>query len=335
MMYGGGSDERQNTLNQLLLEMDGFSENENVLVFGSTNVNKDGLDSALLRPGRFDREIYIDVPGLEERCEIFEMYLNKYQCYGETMDNIKSYASMAAGLTGADIETICNEAGIFAVRKEEVMISPQNVFDAIDRVIIGIQHDSVLTEREKSVVAYHESGHAICSHFYELCDKLLKISLVQKGAQYGYTRYLPTEKNIETFEKLRHLMRQMIGGRVAEFVKFGEFSTASENDLRRITALAYSAVSQFGFGSGLASYEIPGSERMTVSKPYGENMANELDKQVRTMVSEAFEDCEALLRDKMELLEVVAVELMDKEEISDERFLELVRQNEKEEESEV
>src|SRR5690606_36520928 len=239
------NDERENTLNQLLVEMDGFSGDSGIIVLAST-IRPDVLDTALLRPGRFDRQISIDIPDVKGREKIFEVHLKPIKRSKDL--NITKHAIQTPGFAGADIANICNEAALIAARKgkEEVEMSDFN--DAIDRVIGGLEKkNKIISPEEKKVIAFHEAGHAICGWFLEHAHPLTKVSIVPRGvAALGYAQYLPKEQYLYTLEQMQDQMVALFGGRAAEEITFGKVSTGAQNDLERITKMSYSMISIYG-----------------------------------------------------------------------------------------
>ncbi|KAL9650683.1 hypothetical protein ABK040_001739 [Willaertia magna] len=326
-MYGGGNDERENTLNQLLVEMDGFNENHNVIVLASTNVDIDGLDRALLRPGRFDRQITIDKPDQAEREAIFKVHLQKIKKAPNFEENIPRLAELTPGFAGADIANVVNEGAIFAAREGKKEVDMEDMERAIDRVIGGIEKRTApITAQEKKVIAYHEAGHALVSWFCKYSDPLLKISIIPRGKALGYAQYVPKEHYIRTYDHLIDFITQALGGRVAEKIIFGHLSTGAQDDLQKVTRIAYACVSAFGMSEeiGPVSYPLPGDQSMAFQKPYSEVTAEKIDNEVKVIIETAFKRTEELLRSKMDLLEKVAHFLLQKETINIEQFREVV-----------
>lgn len=325
-MYGGGNDERENTLNQLLVEMDGFQENTNIIVLASTNVDKDGLDPALLRPGRFDRQITVDKPDQKERIEIFKVHLKPLTIAQEVTDHLERLAELTPGMSGADIANVCNEGAIFAARKGREEVTIEDIEAAIERVIGGIEKKNApITPEEKKVIAYHEAGHAIAAWFCKFCDPLLKISIIPRGKALGYAQYVPQETYIKTYEQLQDMLVQALGGRVAEEYVFGHLSTGAKDDLQKITQIAYAAVSTYGMSDsvGPVSFPPPGDPSVSVQKPYGEETAWHIDTEVRGMIASAYERAREILKEKEELLHKVAQFLIKEEVMNIDQFREL------------
>jgi len=327
----GGHDERENTLNQLLTEMDGFSQNTNIVVMASTNIKLDELDPALLRAGRFDRQITVDKPDKRERVEIFNVHLKGIVLADEVKENVDLLADRTPGFTGADIANVCNEGAIFAARANKDKVDLEDMEKAIDRVVGGIERkNSPITKREKTIIAYHEAGHAITAWFCEHCDPLLKLSIIPRGKALGYAQYLPKETHIRTFEHLKDMMTQAMGGRVAEKMKFGHLSTGAQDDLQKITMIAYRAISTFGMNEdiGPVSFPIPGEGDAALRKPYSDKVAEIMDEEVRKLIQLAWSRCEDILSKHTTLLEMVAQRLIEKEVLSKVEFEGLIKEYE-------
>jgi len=309
----GGNDERENTLNQLLVEMDGFGTDSGVIIIAATN-RPDVLDSALLRPGRFDRQISIDKPDLNEREQIFLVHLKPLKL-AEGVDP-KKLSAQTPGFAGAEIANVCNEAALIAARKDKLAVDMQDFQDAIDRVIGGLEKkNKIISPEEKKIVAYHEAGHAIAGWFLEHADPLVKVSIVPRGvAALGYAQYLPKEQFLYTTEQLTDGMCLTMGGRVAEDIVFGRISTGAQNDLERITKLAYAMVTYYGMNGkvGNLSFNDSGNE-YTFGKPYSDQTANMIDIEVRTLVEEIYATTKDLLIKNRVGLEAVAQKLIEKE----------------------
>ncbi|HSI91032.1 MAG TPA: ATP-dependent zinc metalloprotease FtsH [Adhaeribacter sp.] len=310
----GGNDERENTLNSLLVEMDGFSTDSGVIILAATN-RPDTLDSALLRPGRFDRQISIDKPDIVGRTEIFNVHLKPITL--STDVDAKKLAAQTPGFAGAEIANVCNEAALIAARRNKKAVEMQDFNDAIDRVIGGLEKkNKIISPEEKGIVAYHEAGHAIAGWFLEHCDPLVKVSIVPRGiAALGYAQYLPKEQFLYTTEQLIDEMCMALGGRAAEELVFGKISTGALSDLERITKMAYSIVTMYGMNDKIGNVSFYDSKQseMSFNKPYSEATAETIDEEVRLIISDAYERTKALLRDKFPELEAVAQELLKKE----------------------
>lgn len=310
----GSNDERENTLNSLLVEMDGFGTDSGVIVLAATN-RPDVLDSALLRPGRFDRQISIDKPDIVGREAIFKVHLAPIKT-GDDIDP-KKLAAQTPGFAGAEIANVCNEAALIAARRSKTAVDMQDFQDAIDRVIGGLEkRNKIISPEEKKIVAYHEAGHAVAGWFLEHADPLVKVSIVPRGiAALGYAQYLPKEQFLYQTEQLVDEMCMTLGGRAAEEIIFSKISTGALSDLERVTKMAYSMVSVYGMNDKIGNVSFYDSKtadyRMT--KPYSETTAETIDEEVRKLVASAYERTKALLRGKKEELETLAKELLEKE----------------------
>ena len=307
------NDERENTLNQLLVEMDGFSGDSGIIVLAATN-RPDVLDTALLRPGRFDRQISIDIPDVKGREKIFEVHLKPIKKSKDL--NINKLAVQTPGFAGADIANICNEAALIAARKGKEEVDMSDFNDAIDRVIGGLEKkNKIISPEEKKVIAFHEAGHAVCGWFLEHAHPLIKVSIVPRGvAALGYAQYLPKEQYLYTQEQMQDQMVALFGGRAAEEIIFGKVSTGAQNDLERITKMSYSMVSIYGMNEkvGNISY-YDGNQEYSATKPYSEETAKIIDEEVRALIAEQYERTKALLRQHIEPLNALAQELLRKE----------------------
>ncbi|RZK49046.1 MAG: ATP-dependent zinc metalloprotease FtsH [Pedobacter sp.] len=309
----GGNDERENTLNQLLVEMDGFGTDSGIIILAATN-RPDVLDSALMRPGRFDRQISIDKPDLVGREQIFKVHLKPIKTAGEV--DAKKLSAQTPGFAGAEIANVCNEAALIAARRNKPTVDMQDFQDAIDRVIGGLEKkNKIISPEEKKIVAYHEAGHAIAGWFLEHADPLVKVSIVPRGvAALGYAQYLPKEQFLYTTEQLTDGMCMTMGGRVAEDIIFGKISTGAQNDLERITKLSYAMVTIYGMNPnvGNVSFHDPQNE-YNFNKPYSDKTAELIDQEVRTLISNVYDRTKALLLEKREGLEKLAEKLIEKE----------------------
>lgn len=309
----GGNDERENTLNQLLVEMDGFGTDSGVIILAATN-RPDVLDSALLRPGRFDRQISIDKPDLVGREQIFKVHSKNIKVLKDL--DMKKLAAQTPGFAGADIANVCNEAALIAARKGKKEVDMSDFQDAIDRVIGGLEKkNKIISEDEKKIVAYHEAGHAICGWFLEHADPLVKVSIIPRGvAALGYAQYMPKEQFLYTTEQLFDSICMTLGGRVAEDIVFDKISTGAQNDLERITKLSYAMVTIYGMNDkvGNLSYYDPQNE-YGFQKPYSDETARMIDEEVRSLVDKAYVHTKKLLTEKRSELEILAQELLKKE----------------------
>jgi AFG3 family protein len=297
--FTGGNDERENTLNSLLVEMDGFGTNSGVIILAATN-RPDVLDSALLRPGRFDRQISIDKPDIIGREAIFKVHMKPLTLSPDV--DIKRLSEQTPGFAGAEIANVCNEAALIAARKNKTQIDLQDFHDAIDRVIGGLEKkNKLISPEEKNIVAYHEAGHAIAGWFMEHTDPLVKVSIVPRGiAALGYAQYLPKEQFLYTTEQLSDSMCMALGGRVAEEIIFGRISTGALSDLERITKMAYSMVTIYGMNKriGNISFYDPQQSEYGFTKPYSESTAQAIDEEVKKIVDIAYERTKKLLNEK-------------------------------------
>ncbi|MBS1622996.1 MAG: ATP-dependent zinc metalloprotease FtsH [Bacteroidetes bacterium] len=310
-----GNDERESTLNQLLVEMDGFSGEKGVIMIAATN-RPDVLDQALLRPGRFDRQISIDRPDLKGREQIFKVHLKSIKT-SKDVDPLK-LASQTPGFVGADIANICNEAALIAARKEKSEVEFEDFNDAIDRVIGGLEKkNKIIQPDEKKIIAYHEAGHALCGWFLEFAHPLVKVSIVPRGvAALGYAQYLPKEKYLETTEEMKDRMCMTMGGRAAERVVFDRISTGAMSDLDVVTKMAYAAIAYYGMNEkvgNISFYDMVNNSAF--SKPYSDETAKMIDEEARKLIDEQYVRAQALLREKRNLLDILANELLTKEVI--------------------
>ena len=307
------NDERENTLNQLLVEMDGFGGDTGIIILAATN-RPDVLDSALLRPGRFDRQISIDRPDVKGREEIFKVHLGPIKV-SENLD-VHKLAEQTPGFAGADIANVCNEAALIAARKGKTGVEMKDFQDAIDRVIGGLEKkNKIISKEEKEVIAYHEAGHAICGWFLEHAYPLLKVTIVPRGtAALGYAQYTPKEQYLYTIEQLTDQMCMTLGGRAAEQIFFGKISTGASNDLQQITKMAYSMVTTYGMNEkiGNVSFYDPSQEN-TFQKPFSEETGKIIDEEVRKMIDAAYHRTLDLLTLRKGEVEKLAKELLDKE----------------------
>jgi cell division protease FtsH len=307
------NDERENTLNQLLVEMDGFGTDSGIIILAATN-RPDVLDSALLRPGRFDRQISIDKPDLSGRESIFDVHLKPIKT-SPNLD-IKKLASMTPGFAGADIANVCNEAALIAARKGKTEVEMEDFNDAVDRVIGGLEKkNKIISPEEKEVIAYHEAGHAICGWYLEHANPLVKVTIVPRGvAALGYAQYLPKEQYLYNTEQLMDDICMTLGGRAVEDIVFGKVSTGAQNDLQVITRMAYAMVTVYGMNDkvGNVSFYDPNSDQ-AFTKPYSEETAKMIDHEVRLLIEKAYIRTKNLLTDKLDNVKALAQELLKKE----------------------
>ena len=310
----GANDERENTLNSLLVEMDGFGTDSGVIILAATNRPR-VLDQALLRPGRFDRQISLDKPDIIDREAILKVHLKPLQL-AQSIDTEK-LAAQTPGFAGAELGNICNEAALIAARRDKVQIGMEDFQDAIDREIGGLEKkNKIISPQEKRIVAYHEAGHAVSGWFLEHADPLVKVSVVPRGvAALGYAQYLPKEQFLYQTEQLFDTLCMALGGRIAEEITFGKVSTGALNDLERVTKVAYSMVTVYGMNRkiGPISFHDPEQPEYSFTKPYSEHTARTIDEEVRNIVDKAYKRTQELLLARKEELETVATTLLQKE----------------------
>ncbi|MCG8372055.1 MAG: ATP-dependent zinc metalloprotease FtsH [Balneolales bacterium] len=310
----GANDERENTLNSLLVEMDGFATDSGVIILAATN-RPDVLDSALLRPGRFDRQISIDKPDIVGREAIFKVHLKPLKLNKQV--DAKKLAAQTPGFAGAEIANVCNEAALIAARGNKKSVGMKDFNDAIDRVIGGLEKkNKIISPEEKKIVAYHEAGHAVAGWYLEHADPLVKVSIVPRGiAALGYAQYLPKEQFLHQTGQLLDSMCMALGGRAAEEIIFGKISTGALSDLERITKMAYSMVTVYGMNERIGNISFYDSKQndYNFNKPYSEETAKIIDEEVKKIVDDAYQRTLNLLKEKREQLEILAKELLDKE----------------------
>lgn len=310
----GANDERENTLNSLLVEMDGFATDSGVIILAATN-RPDVLDSALLRPGRFDRQISIDKPDIVGREHIFKVHLKPIKL--DTTVDVKKLSAQTPGFAGAEIANVCNEAALIAARRDKKAVDMQDFQDAIDRVIGGLEKkNKIISPEEKKIVAFHEAGHAVAGWFLEHADPLVKVSIVPRGvAALGYAQYLPKEQFLYQTEQLMDEMCMAFGGRAAEEIVFEKISTGALSDLERITKMAYSMVTIYGMNKEIGNMSYYDSKQADYSfqKPYSDATAEKIDKEVRSIIDEAYNRTKRLLIQHRQYLDVIAKELLEKE----------------------
>jgi cell division protease FtsH len=310
--FTGGNDERENTLNQLLVEMDGFSTDKGVILIAATN-RPDVLDIALLRPGRFDRQIGIDRPDLVGREAIFKVHLKNIKISKEVKPKILS--EMTPGFAGADIANVCNEAALIAARRNKKAVEMDDFNYALDRVIGGLEkQNKLISPGEKEIIAYHEAGHAICGWFLEHASPLVKVTIVPRGiGTLGYAQYLPKEEYITRTEQMLDRMCMTFGGRAAENVVFAKISTGAQNDLDQVTKMAYGMIAIYGMNDKVGNLSFYGMSQDQFQKPYSDDTATLIDDEVRKLVESQYLRAQQLLRERRNELEILAQELLAKE----------------------
>jgi ATP-dependent metalloprotease FtsH len=312
----GANDERENTLNQLLTEMDGFGTNSGVIILAATN-RADILDRALMRAGRFDRQIYVDMPDLNERKEIFMVHLKKIKI--DESVQIDFLAKQTPGFSGADIANICNEAALIAARSNKKVVQKQDFLDAVDRVIAGLEKkNKIITVQEKRVIAFHEAGHATVSWMLEHASPLVKVTIVPRGKSLGAAWYLPEERQITTTEQIMDEMCAALGGRAAEEIIFGKISTGALSDLEKITKQAYACIVYYGLNEKIGNisyYDSSGQSEYSFSKPYSESTARTIDEEVKKMTDIAYAKTKQILTTNKDKLIMLAEKLLEKEVI--------------------
>ena len=316
----GGNDERENTLNQLLTEMDGFSSTTNVIVLAATN-RADVLDKALMRAGRFDRQIYVELPDIEERKEIFAVHMKNLKLNNE--EGSEGYvdrdflAKQTPGFSGADIANVCNEAALCAARKNKKQIDKQDFLDAVDRIVGGLEkRTKVLTDQEKHTIAYHESGHASVSWLLRWANPLVKVTIVPRGKALGAAWYLPEERQITTYEQMFDEMTSLMAGRASEEIVYGRISTGALNDIERATKMAQALVTYYGMSpevGNISFYDSTGQSDYGITKPFSEKTAETIDREVRRIVEEAYSKAKELLLSHRAQLDELASQLYEKE----------------------
>lgn len=312
----GANDERENTLNQLLTEMDGFDTNTGVIILAATN-RADILDRALLRAGRFDRQIMVELPDLKEREEIFKVHMKPLKV--DDTANVEFLARQTPGFSGADIANVCNESALIAARKGNKMITRQDFIDAIDRIVGGLEkRNKIISPDEKKVIAFHEAGHAAVSWMLEYAHPLVKVTIVPRGKSLGAAWYLPDERQITTSEQLFDEMTATLGGRASEQVNFGKVSTGALNDLERITKQAYNMIVYFGLNEkvgNISYYDSTGQQEYSFHKPYSEKTAELIDQEVKKLVEKAYQRAVSIIEKNKEKVEQLANFLLEKEVI--------------------
>ena len=312
----GANDERENTLNQLLTEMDGFATNAGVIILAATN-RADILDRALLRAGRFDRQIHVELPDLEERKAIFKVHMKPLKF--DISLSVDFLSKQTPGFSGADIANVCNEAALIAARRNKTEISKQDFMDAIDRIIGGLEkRNKIISPQEKKVIAFHEAGHAAVSWLLQYAHPLVKVTIVPRGKALGAAWYLPEERQITTYEQMFDELVATLGGRASEEVVFGKISTGALNDLEKVTKQAYAMVVYFGLNKEIGNvsyYDSTGQQEYSFSKPYSEATAQLIDTEIKKIIEQAYSRAKEILSENRDKLEELASILLKKEVI--------------------
>lgn len=317
----GGNDERENTLNQLLTEMDGFASNQGVIILAATN-RADVLDRALLRAGRFDRQIHLELPDLKERREIFKVHLRPLRL--EKNFDVAFMAKQTPGFSGADIANVCNEAALIAARRNKKAVDKQDFLDAVDRIIGGLEKKSkIISPEEKRTIAYHEAGHATLSWLLQHASPLLKVTIIPRGKALGAAWYLPEERQLSSVEQMMDEITATLGGRASEDIIFGRVTTGALNDLERVTKQAYAMVSYFGMSSiigNLSYFDSTGQQEYSFNKPYSDKTAETIDEETKRIVDDAYARAKSILIENRDGLSKLAEKLLEKEVIFSENM---------------
>ncbi|GAX27560.1 AFG3 family protein [Fistulifera solaris] len=321
----GGNDERENTLNQLLVEMDGFEASTGVVVLAGTN-RVDILDQALTRPGRFDRQIIVDKPDLNGRKEIFKVHLKGIQLHDDVDDIAGRLAGLTPGFAGADIANICNEAAIVAARRKGDTVTLDDFEKATDRIIGGLESNKIMSKEEREIVAHHEAGHAVAGWFLEHADPLMKVTIIPRSSgALGYAQYLPKEVALRTQPQIMDIVCMALAGRAAEDIFFGRVTTGASDDLKRVTDLVYSTIQLYGMNPRLGQLSFPRDPNaMLEDRPYSEKTARAMDEEARRIVDEAYSKTVQLLTEKKTQVEQVANMLLEKETITHDDIVQLI-----------
>ncbi|HEX7412563.1 MAG TPA: ATP-dependent zinc metalloprotease FtsH [Bacteroidia bacterium] len=312
----GGNDERENTLNQLLTEMDGFGSNSGVIILAATN-RADILDKALMRAGRFDRQIHVDLPDLNERKAIFLVHLKPLKLDKDL--DVDFLAKQTPGFSGADIANICNEAALIAARNDKKFVEKQDFLDAVDRIIAGLEKkNKIITPQEKRTIAFHEAGHATVSWMLEHASPLVKVTIVPRGRSLGAAWYLPEERQLNTMDQIFDEMCAALGGRAAEEIMFGRVSTGALSDLEKITKQAFASIVYYGLNDKIGNvsyYDSSGQQEYQFGKPYSEHTAQTIDEEIKKMIDKAYVKTKELLMEHKAKLTTLAEKLLEKEVI--------------------
>ncbi|KAL1558041.1 ATP-dependent zinc metalloprotease FTSH 8, mitochondrial [Salvia divinorum] len=319
-MFSSGGGERENTLNQLLVEMDGFGTTADVVVLAGTN-RPDILDDALLRPGRFDRQISIDIPDINGREQIFQIYLKNIKLDNEPSFFSQRLAALTPGFTGADIANVCNEAALIAGRSNQAVVKMEHFDSAIDRIIGGLEkRNKVVSKIERRIVAYHESGHVVAGWFLEYAEPLLKVTIIPRGTgALGFSQYVPNDNRLMTKGQLLDMTCMTLGGRAAEQVLLGSISTGAQDDLEKVTKMAYAQVAVYGFSDKVGLLSFPQrDDGYSMSKPYSNKTGNLIDTEVRELVRTAYQRTVQLIEEHKEQVAEIAELLLEKETLHQE-----------------
>ena len=322
---GGGHDEREQTLNQLLVEMDGFGVNQGIIIMAATN-RPDILDPALLRPGRFDRQVVVGRPDVKGREEIFKVHSKKKPLADDV--DLSVLAKSTAGFTPADIENIMNEAAILTARNKKDKISMEIIEEAITKTVVGVAKKSrIISEKERILTAYHEGGHAVCAHILDLMDPVHQVTIIPRGMAGGFTMQLPTEdKYYATKGEMLQELIVLLAGRVSEEINLDDISTGASNDLERVTSLARSMVTRYGMSSKLGPLTFDSNDEVFLgnsighSRQYSEEVASEIDTEVRKIVADAYEKTREILKANQDRLDYIAKALIEYETLNDKQF---------------
>ncbi len=332
---GGSHDEREQTLNQILVEMDGFDNETNVIVIAATN-RPDVLDPALLRPGRFDRRVVLDLPDINDREEILKIHARNKPLADDV--SLRKIAERTAGFSGADLENLLNEAAILTARRNKKKISQQEIYESIEKVILGPERkSSILSEKEKKITAYHEAGHALVGHFLPHTDPVQKVSIISRGRAGGYTLATPTEdKHLHSESELFEQIVMILGGYVVEKMIFGEVTTGPSNDLQKATSLAKRIVTEFGMSKNLGPRTFGQKEEMIFlgkeiheKRDYSEKTAQDIDNEINEIIRRAYLEAEKIIKEKRKILEKLVKNLLEKETLEREEFLAIVEGQDK------
>ena len=323
--FSGGNDERENTLNQLLVEMDGFTPTTGIVVLAGTN-RIDILDQALTRPGRFDRQILVDKPDLQGRKEIFQVHLKKITLDGDIENFARRLAGLTPGFAGADIANLCNEAAIVAARRKGESVTIEDFEKATDRIIGGLESNKLMSESDRQIVAHHEAGHAVAGWFLEHADPLLKVTIIPRtSGALGFAQYLPKEVFLRTQNQIMDVVCMAMAGRAAEEVFFGRVTTGASDDLRRVTQIVYSTIQTYGMNSRVGQLAYPqDNSGMPGDRPYSEATAEAMDDEARSIVDAAYQRTLALIREHKDDVEKVAKLLIERETITHDDIIDLI-----------